>query len=88
MIALLLRPAVTYVMLLHVLRKMNSPESQICSAVGACSRHRELQISEINSDQGQISTKNGIFLKINSPTKFSVYVIFFCADTKLKKDKG
>ena len=34
---------------------MNSAESQLCDSVGPCSRHRKLQISEINSDQGQIS---------------------------------
>ena len=67
--ASLILPAVTYVILLRVLWK-------------PCSRHRKFHISEINSDQGQINRKHVIRLEINSPTNFSVYVIYFYIDSK------
>ena len=34
---------------------INSPKSQIRNCLGPCSRHRKLRISEIDSDQGEIS---------------------------------
>ena len=69
------------VILLRVLRKINSRESQICNSVGPCSRHRELHIAEINSDQSQISKKTHvIYLEIHSPTTPPAHVIFFCVD--------
>ena len=49
-IARVIRPLVAYLILLQVLQKMNSPESQICNSVGPSSRHRKLNISKINSD--------------------------------------
>ena len=57
MISQLTCPAVAYVILLLVLQQSHLPESQICNSVGPCSGHRILHISEINSDQGQISKK-------------------------------
>ena len=53
----LIRPAVTYVVLLRVLRKINSPERQICNSAWPCLRHRKANISELDSDRGQISKK-------------------------------
>ena len=48
----------------------------MCNSVGPYSRHRSLQVSEINSDQGQISKKHVMFLEMSSPTNSSVYTIF------------
>ena len=42
---------------------------------------RKRQISEINADQGRSANKYVIFLKMNSPTNFSVYEILSCADS-------
>ena len=42
---------------------------------------RKLDISEIASDQGHISKKYVIFVKMNSPTNFSLYVILCCVDS-------
>ena len=52
--------------LFRVLRKLTSPESQICNSVAPCSRNRKLHISEMNSDWGQINKKI-TFLRTNSP---------------------
>ena len=43
---------------------------------------RQLHISETTSDHGQLSKNNVLYLKKNSLTNFSVYVIFFCADSR------
>ena len=46
---------------------------------------QKLQISVINADRGQISKKICIFLEINSPTNFSVFVISFCVDSNSER---
>ena len=61
--------------------KMNSPESQICNSVGPCSRKRKIHISEINSDQGQISKEIRNISGSQFPHKILVYLILFCVDS-------
>ena len=50
----------------------------MCTSVGPRSRHRKLQISDINLDQGK---NNVMVLKRICPTNFPVYVLFFCVES-------
>ena len=81
MLASLIRPTVTCVILLRVLRKMCSPESQTYDSVGPCTRHRELQNSEINSDQSQISKDICNISESDPSTNCLVYEILVCVDS-------
>ena len=75
---------VTYVILCLVLRKINSPESQICNSVGPCSRHRKLHISEMfkNMKHSWKLVPPLFFRKMSSFSPSTVFVFsclgFFC----------
>ena len=43
-LVLWIRPAVTYAISSRVLRIIHAPESQLCTSVGPCSRHRRIHI--------------------------------------------
>ena len=77
-IALLICLTISYVISLHVFVGINCPESQICEFCWAMLQN---YVSETNSDQGQISNKHVIFLKIYSSTKFLAHVNKLSAST-------
>ena len=56
--------------------QINSPESQICNSVGPCSKHRNYILREFIRIGGRSAKEHVIFLEMNSPTHFSVYVIW------------
>ena len=72
----------------RALRKMNSPESQICNSIGPCSKHRNYIIQKLIRIRGRSAKEYVIFLDIDSPTKFSVYHTVWKATKEYLNHRG
>ena len=67
--------------------KLIFPRARYVILLGPCSRHRKLYISEIFSDQGQISPKQVISLETSSPTKvFGICNLFLRRQHEARND--